>query len=215
MTNSHNSSEIERLKAEIHQEEQIKLSLEQSCHELQNTAAELEKRLKMIDEESNEWKTRFENQEEINRHLARQIILLEKNIDQAKEEQKTAKTRASKADPNEVSQEVLSVVENEKKNLSSQLRDYEWRLEQENKAYHKANEERKILTNEITDVRNAISVMKERSQTTEYTKTERNGQLTNRELNDNIPMDKRVIDPRKGPINRNAATRSLPKLTKQ
>ncbi|CAF4208792.1 unnamed protein product, partial [Rotaria magnacalcarata] len=26
-------------------------SLEQSCHELQNTAAELEKRLKMIDEE--------------------------------------------------------------------------------------------------------------------------------------------------------------------
>ncbi|CAF3419998.1 unnamed protein product [Rotaria sp. Silwood1] len=226
MTTSHNLSEIERIKAEIHQEEQIKLSLEQSCHELQNTAGELEKRLKMIDEEmnthvdvggqveGNEWKTRFENQEEINRHLARQIILLEKNIDQAKEEQKTAKTRASKADPNEVSQEVLSVVENEKKNLLSQLRDYEWRLEQENKAYHKANEERKILTNEITDVRNAISVMKERSQT-EHTKTERNGQLTNREPNDNIPMDKRVIDPRKGPINRNAATRSLPKLTKQ
>ncbi|CAF5178482.1 unnamed protein product, partial [Rotaria magnacalcarata] len=133
MTTTHNSSEIERLKAEIHQEEQIKSSLEQSCHELQNTAAELEKRLKMIDEESNEWKTRFENQEEINRHLARQILLLEKNIDQAKEEQKTAKTRAAKADPNEVSQEVLSVVENEKKNLLSQLRDYEWRLEQENK----------------------------------------------------------------------------------
>ena len=37
----------------------------------------------------NEWKTRFENQEEINRHLARQILLLEKNIEQAKEEQKT------------------------------------------------------------------------------------------------------------------------------
>jgi hypothetical protein len=32
-----------------------------------------------------------------------------------------------------VSQEVLGVVENEKKNLLSQLRDYEWRLEQENK----------------------------------------------------------------------------------
>ncbi|CAF3324525.1 unnamed protein product [Rotaria socialis] len=215
MTTPHNSSEIERLKAEIHQEEQIKSSLEQSCHELQNTAAELEKRLKMIDEESNEWKTRFENQEEINRHLARQILLLEKNIDQAKEEQKTAKTRVAKADPNEVSQEVLSVVENEKKNLLSQLRDYEWRLEQENKAYHKANEERKILTNEITDIRNAISVMKERTQPTEPNKTERNGLLSNREPNENIPMDKRVLDPRKGPITRNAATRSLPKLNKQ
>ncbi|CAF1674892.1 unnamed protein product [Rotaria magnacalcarata] len=227
MTTTHNSSEIERLKAEIHQEEQIKSSLEQSCQELQNTAAELEKRLKMIDEEmsthidvggqieGNEWKTRFENQEEINRHLARQILLLEKNIDQAKEEQKTAKTRAAKADPNEVSQEVLSVVENEKKNLLSQLRDYEWRLEQENKAYHKANEERKILTNEITDIRNAISVMKERTQPTEPNKTERNGLLSNREPNENIPMDKRVLDPRKGPITRNAATRSLPKLNKQ
>lgn len=28
-------------------------------------------------------------------------------------------------------------------------------------------------------------------------------------------MDKRVLDPRKGPINRNAATRALPKLAKQ
>lgn len=39
----------------------------------------------------NEWKTRFENQEEINRHLARQIILLERNIEQAKEEQRAGK----------------------------------------------------------------------------------------------------------------------------
>jgi hypothetical protein len=73
----------------------------------------------------NEWKTRFENQEEINRHLARQIIQLEKDIDQAKEEQKAgrdnlillfswtiqiliylAKTRAAKADPNEVRDKV-------------------------------------------------------------------------------------------------------------
>ena len=41
----------------------------------------------------NEWKTRFENQEEINRHLARQILLMEKNIDQSKEEHKTSKER--------------------------------------------------------------------------------------------------------------------------
>ncbi len=73
--------------------------------------------------------------------------------------------------------------------------------------------------------------MKERSQTTEHNKIDRSGQLTNREPNEyvefkdyiiliftlfsNIPMDKRVLDPRKGPINRNAATRSLPKLAKQ
>jgi len=77
----------------------------------------------------------------------------------------------------------------------------------------------------------AISLMKERSQTTEPNKVDRSAQLTNREPNEyvwfksyttltfiffsNIPMDKRILDPRKGPINRNAATRSLPKLAKQ
>ena len=117
----------------------------------------------------NEWKTRFENQEEINRHLARQILLLEKNIEQAKEEQKTGlfdhslwckilfffkrissqnsgnqgRSQWSKRnvrddflcllDFSKVNKDVLTVAENEKKNLLSQLRDYEWRLEQENK----------------------------------------------------------------------------------
>jgi hypothetical protein len=65
-----------------------------------------------------------------------------------------AKTRAAKADANEVKSfsflffcfyiylnfkvnpEVLGVIENEKKNLLSQLRDYEWRLEQENKVIY-------------------------------------------------------------------------------
>lgn len=32
-------------------------------------------------------------------------------------------------------QQVLDTVDNEKKNLLSQLRDYEWRLEQENKVF--------------------------------------------------------------------------------
>jgi len=31
----------------------------------------------------------------------------------------------------------------------------------------------------------------------------------------NIPLSSRIIDQRKGPINRNAATRSLPKINKQ
>ncbi|CAF1232210.1 unnamed protein product [Adineta steineri] len=213
MSNSHNAAGVERLKADIQHEEEIKSTLEQSCQELQSTAVELEKRLKMIDEESNEWKTRFENQEEINRHLTRQIVLLDKNIQQAKEELKGAKTRALKVNPNEVGPEALLSVENEKKSLLSQLRDFEWRLEQENKAYHKANDERKLLTNEITDVRNAISVIKERSHAADYNKTDRSGHVSYREPIDNNPMDKR-LDPKKGPISRNAAPRSLPRLDK-
>ncbi|UJR26913.1 hypothetical protein I4U23_008222 [Adineta vaga] len=227
---SYNQSEIERLKADIHHEEQIKSSLEQSCQELQSTAVELEKRLKMIDEEmnthadiggvveGNEWKTRFENQEEINRHLTRQIVLLDKNIDQAKEELKAAKTRALKVNPNEVNQDVLKGVENEKKNLLSQLRDYEWRLEQENKAYHRATDERKNLTNEITDVRNAISTIKERTHAVDHMKSDRGGQASYREPNAATPVERRAPDTKRGPItSRNTTTttsRSLPKLDK-
>ncbi|CAF0859940.1 unnamed protein product [Adineta ricciae] len=213
---SYNQSEVDRLKADIHHEEQIKSSLEQSCQELQSTAVELEKRLKMIDEESNEWKTRFENQEEINRHLTRQIVLLDKSIDQAKEELKAAKTRALKVDPSEVSQDVLKSVENEKKSLLSQLRDYEWRLEQENKAYHRATDERKILTNEITDVRNAISSIKERTHAADHLKSDRGGQMSFREPNIATPIERRAPEMRKVPTtNRNPVSRSLPKLDKQ
>ncbi|CAF0734823.1 unnamed protein product [Adineta ricciae] len=225
---SYNQSEVDRLKADIHHEEQIKSSLEQSCQELQSTAVELEKRLKMIDEEmnthadvrgfaeGNEWKTRFENQEEINRHLTRQIVLLDKSIDQAKEELKAAKTRALKVDPSEVSQDVLKSVENEKKSLLSQLRDYEWRLEQENKAYHRATDERKILTNEITDVRNAISSIKERTHAADHLKSDRGGQMSFREPNITTPIERRAPEMRKVPTtNRNPVSRSLPKLDKQ
>jgi len=100
--------------------------------------------------------------------LTRQIVLLDKNIDQAKEELKAGmwtrifridfmillffskntciKSRSENSKSVffclkkinlcrnfQVGIEVLNSVENEKKNLLSQLRDYEWRLEQENK----------------------------------------------------------------------------------
>uniref|UniRef100_A0A8C3KLG4 Uncharacterized protein n=1 Tax=Calidris pygmaea TaxID=425635 RepID=A0A8C3KLG4_9CHAR len=49
--------------------------------------------------------------------------------------------------------EVLKQLEEEKRSLQNQLKDYELRLEQETKAYHKANDERRMYLSEILQVR--------------------------------------------------------------
>ncbi|KAL8190895.1 UNVERIFIED_CONTAM: hypothetical protein K2H54_065443 [Gekko kuhli] len=51
--------------------------LELSLFEMKNTAAELEKRLNNMEDEDNEWKTRYETQIELNRQLERQIGLFQ------------------------------------------------------------------------------------------------------------------------------------------
>uniref|UniRef100_A0A8C3QKY8 Uncharacterized protein n=1 Tax=Cyanoderma ruficeps TaxID=181631 RepID=A0A8C3QKY8_9PASS len=52
---------------------------------------------------------------------------------------------------------VLKQLEEEKKSLQNQLKDYELRLEQEAKAYHKVNDERHMYLSEILQVRNSVT----------------------------------------------------------
>jgi len=163
--------------------------------------------------------------------------LLDLKIDDLKEKAKQAKNHTLPSDERENDPQFIPNLEKEKQSLINHLRDYEWRLEQENKAYHKANEERKELHTEINDTRNAINAIKERNDLQQYqlatmsmvvnaSNTNLNGSnpLTSRRENNvsrnsnsdyyypNIPMDKRIIDPRKGPIDKKAAVRVLPKI---
>uniref|UniRef100_A0A8C3SWK6 Uncharacterized protein n=1 Tax=Chelydra serpentina TaxID=8475 RepID=A0A8C3SWK6_CHESE len=48
--------------------------------------------------------------------------------------------------------QLLKQLEEEKRSLQNQLKDYELRLEQEAKAYHKANDERRMYLAEISQV---------------------------------------------------------------
>ncbi|XP_045203050.1 uncharacterized protein LOC123556437 isoform X5 [Mercenaria mercenaria] len=217
--------------------------LDQSARELRITVEELEKRYeaiesedpiriaKMNDEilkESNEWKTRFETQEEMNQQLERQIIMLQDKIEEAKRNLKdadlvqlyqskkieaknyvagrtnsppdtrtgTPKSKSTgitinisvspqgktprdmksfddlsdyihhlkrildieaKANP-----AMVKTMEKEKNMLFNQLRDLEWRLDQESKAYHKANDERKQYVVEINSTKGNIDGNKAR-----------------------------------------------------
>ncbi|XP_060566107.1 coiled-coil domain-containing protein 169-like isoform X10 [Ruditapes philippinarum] len=215
--------ELEKLRAEIQQERQMKEMLDQSARELRITVEELEKRYEAIESEDpdltargNEWKTRFETQEEMNQQLERQIIMLQDKIEEAKRNLKDAKnyvagransppdtrtgTPKSKSTgitinisvspqagktPRDMKsfddlsdyihhlKRILDIeakanpamvknMEKEKNLLYNQLRDLEWRLDQESKAYHKANDERKQYVVEINSTKGNIDGNKAR-----------------------------------------------------
>ncbi|XP_052793836.1 coiled-coil domain-containing protein 169-like isoform X27 [Mya arenaria] len=183
--------ELEKIRAEIQQERQMKEMLDQSAKELRITVEELEKRyeaienegmykyLEMVEEERNEWKTRFETQEEMNQQLERQIIMLQDKIEEAKRNLKdadlvqlyqTKKIEAGKTprdmksfdDLSDANPQMVKTMEREKQQLYNQLRDLEWRLDQESKAYHKANDERKQYVLEINATKGNIDGNKAR-----------------------------------------------------
>ncbi|XP_060566141.1 coiled-coil domain-containing protein 169-like isoform X42 [Ruditapes philippinarum] len=178
--------ELEKLRAEIQQERQMKEMLDQSARELRITVEELEKRYEAIESEDpdltargNEWKTRFETQEEMNQQLERQIIMLQDKIEEAKrnlkdadlvqlyqskkiEAGKTPRDMKSFDDLSDANPAMVKNMEKEKNLLYNQLRDLEWRLDQESKAYHKANDERKQYVVEINSTKGNIDGNKAR-----------------------------------------------------
>ncbi|NWX89418.1 CC169 protein, partial [Nothoprocta pentlandii] len=125
--------------------------LEISISELRNTVTELEKTLNSVEDEGNEWKTRYETQVELNRQLERQIIKLQGKTEffRGNPTDKLSSVRTFDQMPVGSLKQVLKQLEEEKRSLQNQLKDYGLRLEQEAKAYHKANEERRMYLSEI------------------------------------------------------------------
>ncbi|XP_063997034.1 coiled-coil domain-containing protein 169 isoform X3 [Pogoniulus pusillus] len=140
-----------RLALELERERQKKQMLEISMFELRNTIAELEKRLSSVEDEGNEWKTRYETQVELNRQLERQINILQYKMEliRGNPSDKLSIVRAFDQMPLDALKEVLKQLEEKRKSLQNQLKDYELRLEQEAKAYHKANDARRMCLSEI------------------------------------------------------------------
>nr|XP_022322001.1 uncharacterized protein LOC111123743 isoform X10 [Crassostrea virginica] len=333
--------ELEKLRAEIQQEKQMKEMLEQSAAELRATVEELEKRYDTIDNEVtdipsskngrssaassddldwNEWKTRYETQTEINEQLERQILVLQNKVQEAKanlkdedlaeldlrpgrgilkrrgvafsdessdegngksvdkciqvDRTKSNLTSILKPSPatsadskssirfdlpakaeskplkrtiqirtkpgsylpagktprdlgqfddlSDANKYMIRSLEKEKQMLQGQIRDIEWRLDQESKAYHKANDERKTYSLEINSTKGSINEFSTRTKlsssrdaldTIPGSRTPRTmGGQNERNSQSNIPEDQRILDPKHGPIKKAAAVKSLPSL---
>ncbi|KAK0050491.1 coiled-coil domain-containing protein 169-like isoform X2 [Biomphalaria glabrata] len=218
--------ELEKLRAELQQERQMKEMLDQSSAELRATIEDLEKHYDTIDNEGNEWKTRFETQTEMNQQLEKQILMLQEKVEEAKRNLKEAgkSPRDNRAfdDLADASPHMVKTLERERNSLFNQLRDLEWRLDQESKAYHKANDERKQYVLEINATKSTIGDLRSKQRQLMLASQEGppkitprvgdNNPKTYRDGGGNIPEDQRIIDARYGPIRKTAAVKVLPSL---
>ncbi|XP_006037649.2 coiled-coil domain-containing protein 169 isoform X1 [Alligator sinensis] len=200
----------EQLRLELGQEERMTEMLELSIFELRNTVMELEKQFGSVEDEGNEWKTRYETQVELNGQLGRQIGLLQKKMEHihGNPTDRLSSIRFFDQMPVGSLNQFVKQLEKEKKNLQSQLKDYELRLEQEAKAYHKASDKRRIYIAEISQT-SAILKVAERQKMDAVSSKRENQILRGRY---NVQENKRILDPKKGPIKKTAGVKKLPKL---
>nr|XP_010296082.1 PREDICTED: coiled-coil domain-containing protein 169 [Balearica regulorum gibbericeps] len=184
--------------------------LEISIFELRNTVTELEKRLSSVEDEGNEWKTRYETQVELNKQLERQINILQKKMEiiRGNPADKLSIVRTFDQMPVGSLKEVLKQLEEEKKRLQNQLKNYELRLEQEAKAYHKANDERRSYLSEILQTSAALKIV-ERQKPDALTGKGENQILRGRYC---VPGNPTMVNPQKGSIKKTVGVKKLPKL---
>ncbi|XP_067888915.1 coiled-coil domain containing 169 isoform X3 [Heterodontus francisci] len=199
--------DLEQLSSELEQERQMRDMLDQSASDLRNTVSQLEKRLGSIEDEGNEWKTRYETQHELNIQLERQIRTLEEKVEyiRGNPADRLSSVRSYEEMPMGVLNQLIKQLEKEKKSLQTQLKNYEWRIEQEAKAYHKANDERRTYLTEIAQTTLSIETSKKQKAIWSREKKVLKEKY-------NVPTTQRILDLKKGPIKKTAAMKQLPKL---
>ncbi|NWW51933.1 CC169 protein, partial [Pedionomus torquatus] len=184
--------------------------LEVSIFELRNTVTELEKRLSSVEDEGNEWKTRYETQVELNKQLERQINILQEKMELVRSNpaDKLSVVRSFDQMPVSSLKEFLKQLEEEKRSLQNQLKDYELRLEQEAKAYHKANDERHMYLSEILQTTTSLKIA-DKQKPDPLTHKRGNKILRGRY---SVPGNMKMVNPQKGSIKKTVGVKQLPKL---
>nr|XP_020017192.1 coiled-coil domain-containing protein 169 [Castor canadensis] len=144
-----------RLKLELLEEIQKKDVVQLSLLEIRHKITELEATDIF---EGGEWKTRYETQLELNDQLEKQIISLEEKMEKFRgnPSDRLSSIRVYERMPVETLTTLLKQLEKEKRSLENQVKDYALRLEQESKAYHKTNNERRIYLAEMSQINSAV-----------------------------------------------------------
>ncbi|XP_031728576.1 coiled-coil domain-containing protein 169 [Anarrhichthys ocellatus] len=154
--------DLARLQAELEQEREIKEMLEESVSDLRSTMCELQERLHSVDGEGNEWKTRYETQIELNGQLDRQMSLIHERLEDLRGNpmDRLASIRSYDDMSAETLRQRLKLLTEEKSDLQSQLMDCRGRIEQEGKAFHKTNDERRAYLSEIAKLSSTLEAQR-------------------------------------------------------
>ncbi|XP_022654749.1 coiled-coil domain-containing protein 169-like isoform X1 [Varroa destructor] len=204
MMNSHQS-----LLEEIDREQRFKHILEQSIRDLEHSVSQLEARSSYdTSSDANEWKLRYMTQVELNRQLDQQKGWLREQVAGEIDRPGLAGLQGLELDTLSEAQllRCLRQLEKERDNLCSDIKDHEWRLDQESKAFHKFDEARKTYHTEIHDAMANLDTLRSK------VKMISNDYIMFSKRKGNILPNQRVLDPKRGPIKKIAAVRSLPKL---
>ncbi|TNN54077.1 Coiled-coil domain-containing protein 169 [Liparis tanakae] len=124
-----------RLRAELEQERETTEMLEASVSDLRSTMRELQERLRSVDGEGNEWKTRYETQLELNGQLDRQMSLIHERLEDLRGHpmDRLASIRTYDDMTVETLRRRLKLLTEEKCDRRSELTDCHRRMEQEGK----------------------------------------------------------------------------------
>ncbi|CAG5873119.1 unnamed protein product [Menidia menidia] len=150
----HSQRDLAQLQAELEEEKETKDMLEESVSDLRNTMFELQEKLHSVDEEGNEWKTRYETQVELNAQLERQISFVRGRLEDISGNpmDRLASIRSYDDMSVDMLKQRLKLLTDEKSELQSQLMDCHLQIEHEAKAFHKTNDERRAYLSEISKV---------------------------------------------------------------
>ncbi|XP_034406633.1 coiled-coil domain-containing protein 169 [Cyclopterus lumpus] len=173
-----------RLHAELEQERETKEMLKESVSDLRSTMRELQERLRRVDGEGNEWKTRYETQLELNGQLDRQMSLIHERLEDLRGHpmDRLASIRTYDDMPVETLRQCLKLLTEEKCDLRSQLIDCHCRIEQEGKAFYRTNDERRAYISEISTMSSTLEAQRRQysTQPQRAPESKRRGRQTSR-----------------------------------
>ncbi|XP_031229724.1 coiled-coil domain-containing protein 169 isoform X1 [Mastomys coucha] len=198
----------DRLKLELLEEIHMKDVVQLSTLEIRHKIAELEANLN-CDLAGSEWKTRYETQLELNDQLEKQIVSLKEKMEKIRgnPSDRLSSIRVYERMPVESLNVLLKQLEKEKRSLENQVKDYELKLEQESKAYHRTNNERRSYIAEMTQV-SGLNQVSKRQQMDPLPRMKESPVKTGRHNS----MNQKTTNAKKGQVKKVSRSNHLPKL---
>ncbi|XP_075806679.1 coiled-coil domain-containing protein 169 [Microtus pennsylvanicus] len=198
----------DRLKLELLEEIHLKDVVHLSMLEIRHKIAELETSINS-DIAVNEWKARYETQLELNDQLEKQIVSLKEKMEKVRgnPSDRLSSIRAYEKMPVETLNTLLKQLEKEKRSLENQVKDCALKLEQESKAYHRANNERRTYIAEMSQV-SGLNQFSKRQQMDPLPRMKESLVKTGRYNS----VNQKITNAKKGPVKKVTRSNHLPKL---
>ncbi|XP_064339318.1 coiled-coil domain-containing protein 169-like [Camelus dromedarius] len=202
------SMSTECLKLELLEEIHMKDLVQTSILEIRHKIVELKAKL-IIDNGCSEWKTRYETHLELNDRLEKQIATLREKMEKLRgnPSDRLSSIRVYEQMPVESLSNLLRQLEKEKRILENQVKDCALRLEQESKAYHKADDERRIYLAKVSQLSGSYQGSK-RQPMSQLHRMKENPVKTGRYN----PANQKIVNNKRGPAKKITRSNHLPKL---